>query len=133
MMGSKDAVSVTSDIVIQASGFSADAVAELTPFQREWKARWERAFASAAPHRFTFEGQRVPWIDPVPAPDDTRPYTGPRGLSPREMLRMVCLANEECGSEAALRLLHRSEQLIRSLGREDWNAEVDKILALLAR
>ena len=64
---------------------------EAFSLERGWKTMIAEVRASATPYRFTFEGQTMPWMDPIPSPDDdpNAPYDGPMGLCPHAMLRRV--------------------------------------------
>lgn len=84
-------------------------------------ARWAEV-ARTEPHRFTYEGQEMPWCDPIDPPDVEAPRKARRegGLSPMEMRDLVVLAEREIPAPAASTLLGRFSPQILSLRDPAW-------------
>ena len=100
---------------------SVEAANESSPIQLAWLEHLDEVRRTSAPHRWTYPGQDLPWVDPIPLPDDDSPYIGPRGLSPRAMLRRVRRAFHRGDLDNALRWLDDMAWKVSTLGSPAWD------------
>ena len=102
------------------------------PLEIIWREAMEAMIREAEPHRFTFPGQVIPWMDPIRGPYEAKVGRARGGLSPSAMIARASAIEQLHGKDTARAYSAEKAILITSLGRADWNSFVTSELSRLA-